>query len=77
MLQLVAVALLLSAPPKAELVEVRKIWDRGAHNAFTDLVRFKDAWFCVFREGKKPRLPRRRDSRPHFDRRQGVGIRRP
>jgi hypothetical protein len=52
MLHLVAAALLLSAPPKAELVEVRKIWDRGAHNAFTDLVRFKDAWFCVFREGK-------------------------
>ncbi|HUU91043.1 MAG TPA: sialidase family protein [Phycisphaerae bacterium] len=36
---------------KAELVEVRKIWDRAPHNAFTDLVRFKDRWFCVFREG--------------------------
>jgi len=35
----------------AELVEVRKIWDRAPHNAFTDLVRFKGKWFCVFREG--------------------------
>lgn len=33
------------------LVEVRKIWDGAPHNAFTDLVRFKDRWFCVFREG--------------------------
>ncbi|RPH79659.1 MAG: exo-alpha-sialidase, partial [Planctomycetaceae bacterium] len=33
-------------------MEVRKIWDKGAHNAFTDLVRFGDRWFCVFREGK-------------------------
>jgi hypothetical protein len=35
----------------AELVEVRRIWDRAPHNAFTDLVRFHDRWFCVFREG--------------------------
>ncbi len=34
------------------LVSVRKIWDRGEHNAFTDLVRYKDHWYCVFREGK-------------------------
>jgi len=35
-----------------QLVEARKIWDQAEHNAFTDLVRFKDRWFCVFREGK-------------------------
>jgi hypothetical protein len=35
-----------------QLVEARKIWDQAPHNAFTDLVRFKDRWFCVFREGK-------------------------
>jgi hypothetical protein len=29
-----------------------KIWDQAPHNAFTDLVRFHDRWFCVFREGK-------------------------
>src|SRR5262249_49368619 len=39
-------------PPKAELVELRKIWDQGAHNAFTDLIRFRDRWYCTFREGK-------------------------
>ena len=36
---------------KAAIVEVRKIWDRAPHNAFTDLVRSRDRWFCVFREG--------------------------
>ncbi|MCC6127055.1 MAG: exo-alpha-sialidase [Pirellulales bacterium] len=42
-------------PPGVEmnLVESRKIWDAAAHNAFTDLVRFRDRWFCVFREGSK------------------------
>ena len=34
------------------LVDVRTIWDKARHNAFTDLVRFKDRWFCVFREGE-------------------------
>lgn len=36
----------------ATLVEVRRIWDQAPHNAFTDLIRFKDRWFCAFREGK-------------------------
>jgi len=35
-----------------ELIEVRKIWDRARHNAFTDLIRLNGAWFCTFREGK-------------------------
>ena len=35
----------------ATLVEVRRIWDAAEHNAFTDLIRFNDRWFCVFREG--------------------------
>jgi hypothetical protein len=56
-LLLVLVALILgfvraSAAGEPKLVSVRKIWDRGEHNAFTDLVRFKDHWYCVFREGK-------------------------
>ena len=34
----------------AKLVSVAKIWDAAPHNAFTDLVRFKDKWFCTFRE---------------------------
>ena len=33
------------------LVEARRIWDAAPHNAFTDLTRFKDHWYCVFREG--------------------------
>ncbi|MBD3180762.1 exo-alpha-sialidase [Candidatus Poribacteria bacterium] len=36
----------------AEIVEVEKIWDKGTHNAFTDLVYHKGKWFCVFREGQ-------------------------
>lgn len=36
-----------------KLLSVQKIWDKAPHNAFTDLIRFNDRWFCVFREGKK------------------------
>jgi len=46
-----------SAPQPIELAQVRlkllsvaRIWDRGAHNAFTDLARFQDRFYCVFRE---------------------------
>ncbi len=35
-----------------ELLEVRKIWDKAPHNAFTDLIRYHDQWICVFREGQ-------------------------
>ena len=38
--------------PTAKLAEVRKIWDKAPHNAFTDLIRFKGRWYCAFREGK-------------------------
>lgn len=34
-----------------KLFDVRKIWDRAPHNAFTDLIRFKNRWYCAFREG--------------------------
>lgn len=37
-------------PIKLELVEVKKVWDEAPHNAFTDLIRFKDKWFMTFRE---------------------------
>ena len=33
-----------------EVVSVQKIWDKGGHNAFTDLVRFRNLFFCCFRE---------------------------
>jgi len=39
-------------PARPELIEVRKIWDRAPHNAFTDLVHQRDRWWCVFREGR-------------------------
>lgn len=43
---------LVHADEAGKLVEVKKIWDQAPHNAFTDLVRFQDRWFCVFREGQ-------------------------
>ena len=47
-----AFASVAAAATKAEILEVRKIWDEGRHNAFTDLVRWKDRWWCTFREGE-------------------------
>lgn len=35
------------------LIEVRQIWRHAAHNAFTDLLRHRGLWYCVFREGEK------------------------
>ena len=35
---------------EAEVVSVEKIWDRAAHQAFTDLIRFEGRWFATFRE---------------------------
>ena len=37
----------------ASLVLVTRIWDSAPHNAFTDLIRFENQWFCAFREGEK------------------------
>lgn len=36
----------------AELIGVERIWDQAPHSAFTDLVRWRDRWFCAFREGE-------------------------
>ncbi len=33
------------------VISVERIWDRADHNAFTDLVQFRDHLYCVFREG--------------------------
>src|SRR5947207_2860843 len=35
-----------------QILEVNRIGDAAPHNAFTDLVRFDNKWFCVFREGQ-------------------------
>lgn len=32
------------------LLSLQKIWDVAPHNAMTDLIRYKDNWFCSFRE---------------------------
>lgn len=48
---LVSALTLQAQQPQAELVSVQKIWDKGGHNAYTDLARFKNLFFCCFREG--------------------------
>jgi hypothetical protein len=53
-----ALATILVAPASAQtpkLVSVAKIWDKGTHNAFTDLIRWRDKLYCVFREGERHR----------------------
>ncbi len=35
-----------------KLLSVKKIWDAAPHNAFTDLTRFNNQWFCTFRESQ-------------------------
>ena len=52
MLCLTSAMVTAAEPPSAELVEVTRIWDKAHHNAFTDLLRFQDRWYCVFREGQ-------------------------
>lgn len=34
-----------------KILSVKKVWDKGGHNAFTGLAKYKGYWFCVFREG--------------------------
>lgn len=37
-------------PDAARPVSIEKIWDAGAHNAFTDIARWRDRWWVTFRE---------------------------
>jgi hypothetical protein len=39
------------APLKASLVECNRIWSEAPHNAFTSLIRWRNRWYCAFREG--------------------------
>jgi len=39
-----------SSAQAAEIVSVDKIWDAGKHNAFTDLIRWRNKFWCTFRE---------------------------
>lgn len=36
-----------------KLQSVDMIWDRGEHQAFTDLIRYEGHWVCAFREAPK------------------------
>lgn len=55
---LVAAVCCLPVPPSEAadsqpvLIGTRRIWDEAPHSAFTDLIRFHNHWFCVFREGQ-------------------------
>lgn len=44
------VAGLWAASP--EIVTLKKIWDQAGHSAFTDLIRFRNQWYCTFREAE-------------------------
>lgn len=39
-----------SIATEPELKSNAKIWDQGQHNAFTDLIRWHEKWYCTFRE---------------------------
>ena len=47
-------ALFISIQPAsaqtAEIVSTQKIWDKGGHQAYPDLVRFQNLFYCCFRE---------------------------
>ncbi len=49
---LVAATEAIAADTQPVLVESKRIWDEAPHSAFTDLIRFNQQWFCVFREGQ-------------------------
>jgi hypothetical protein len=49
-LSIVAAGSVVAGEPR--IVKVQKIWDAAPHNAFTDLVRWNDAFYCAFREGQ-------------------------
>lgn len=35
------------------LLSIQKIWDHALHNSMTDLIRYRDRWYCVCRESDK------------------------
>jgi hypothetical protein len=41
-----------AVPVAVEIVEAGRIWDKAPHNAFTDLARWHDTFYCAFREGR-------------------------
>lgn len=47
-----ALPLAAMAQENPRLLEVHRIWDQAPHCAFTDLIRFRGAFFCAFREAQ-------------------------
>lgn len=48
-----AVGLILAtgaAADEPKIISIAKIWDQAPHNAFTDLIRWQNKWYCTFRE---------------------------
>jgi hypothetical protein len=41
-----------AGPVEVKLLDVKKIWDAAPHNAFTDLARWNEQFYCAFREGR-------------------------
>lgn len=41
-----------AADEMPEIVSVEKIWDRARYHLATDLIRFRDRWWCSFREAE-------------------------
>lgn len=41
----------IQAQADKDAIDIRRIWDRGNHNAFTDIIFFKGKFYVVFREG--------------------------
>lgn len=45
--------MLMKSPfPDLALSDVQRIWGEAPHSAFTDLIRFRDYFYCAFREGE-------------------------
>ena len=42
------------------VIKVTRIWNEAPHNAFTDLIRFKGKFYCVFRESAA-HVPKKRE----------------
>ncbi len=41
-----------AAAKAPRIVRRKRIWQQAAHNAFTDLARFGETWYCAFREAQ-------------------------
>lgn len=62
---MLSVLAIISAAPRevgaalsAHLIDVHMVWDKAPYNAFTDLKRFANRWFLVFREAAEHGDPR-------------------